>query len=316
MATSGSVDFTVNRDEIIQAAMEAARAIGAGESIAAEDQVVAERELNLLVKMWQGVNDFAPGMKVWSRKRATLFLQKNTHQYSLGPSGDHWTSSYVRTTLSADEATSSTAMDVTSTTGMTVGDYIGVVLDDDTLHWTTIAAIPSTVTLTTGLPSAASSGNYVYTYTTKARRPISLMTMSLRTVDSNSETTDSPMSFLSLKNYEAISSKTAQGTPTAGYYEATLTDGTLYLDREPGDVDDQLRIVYLSPIEDFDATSDTPDYPAEYYSALVYELACRLCVPFQLPITPELQMMRDQSVMIAKNLYPETTQEYFQPGLD
>ena len=316
MATSGSVDFSVNRDQIIRAAMEAARAIGAGESISAEDQSLCELQLNLLVKQWQGDNDFAPGMKVWSRKRATLFLQKDTHQYSLGPSGDHWTSSYVRTTLSADESAASTAIDVTSTTGMTVGDYIGIVLDDDTIHWSTISAIPSTVTIAAGLASGASSGNYVYTYTTKARRPISLVTLARRSVDSSSETQDSPMYMLDLHQYEAITNKTSQGTPTGAYYEATLTDGTLYLDREPANVDSQLRIVYLSPIEDFDSTTDTPDYPQEYYSALVYELAIRICVPFQLPITPELKMVRDDAMAIARNLYPENTTAYFQPGLD
>lgn len=316
MTTSGSVDFSVNRNDIIRAAMEECGAIGDGEEILSGDLNIGISRLNLLVKQWQGHSDFARGMKVWSRKRGTLFLQKDTHQYSMGPSGDHWTASYVRTTLSADEATSSTAMDVTSTTGMTVGDYIGVVLDDKSIHWTTISAIPSTVTLTDALPSAAASGNYVYTYTTKARRPISIIAVSRRTIDSDSEIQDDPMQTIDVHAYEAIPNKTDQGDPVSIYYEASLLNGTLYTDSEPANVDEQLYITYLSPIEDFDSATDTPDYPQEYYSALVYELAVRLTAPFQLTLKPELKMLRDEAVAMAQSLYPENTTEYFQPGLE
>lgn len=75
-------------------------------------------------------------------------------------------SSAGRTALDGGEPTSETAMVVDSITGFANGDIIGVQLDATTkgfkdIHWTTINGAPtgSTITLTTGLPSAAADGN-------------------------------------------------------------------------------------------------------------------------------------------------------------
>ena len=53
--------------------------------------------LNLLVKEWS-----ARGIDIWLRSEVTVFLQPQTQKYSLGTG--YATTSYVETTLSADEA--------------------------------------------------------------------------------------------------------------------------------------------------------------------------------------------------------------------
>jgi hypothetical protein len=59
-------------------------------------------------------------------------------------------------------------------------------------------------------------------------------------------------------------------------YEATLTNGTLYLNSEPSDVTKVIRVVFLGTLEDFDAISDTPDYPQEWFRPLKFQLAVDL----------------------------------------
>ena len=66
--------------------------------------------------------------------------------------------------LTAIEPLGSVDMDVDTVAQMEVGDRVGIELDDDDIHWTTIVSIDTaanTFVLTTGLPSAAAIGNRV-----------------------------------------------------------------------------------------------------------------------------------------------------------
>lgn len=84
MTTSGSVDFTVNRNEIIESALQAIGVIAVGQTMSASHVSTGARWLNLIVKQWQGAADMSPGLKVWSRKRGYIFPQTNKHEYALG----------------------------------------------------------------------------------------------------------------------------------------------------------------------------------------------------------------------------------------
>jgi hypothetical protein len=141
MSTSGTAVFTMNRDEIIATALENVGVYAAGETISAEDTTMCARRLNMMAKAWM-----AHGAHLWAMKEATLFLSVGTQSYSLGASGTHCTNTYVHTTLSTDEATNSTSIGLSSATGMSASDNIGIVLDDGTIHWTTISGAPGTTT--------------------------------------------------------------------------------------------------------------------------------------------------------------------------
>ena len=69
------------------------------------------------------------------------------------------------TTLTAGEPLGETVMVVGDSTSMVALDIVGVLLDDGTIHWTTIASVDTgtQITLTVGLPSAAAATNGVYT---------------------------------------------------------------------------------------------------------------------------------------------------------
>ena len=53
MATSGSIDFSLTRDDIITEALEQLGVLGSGETANTDDVVSASRTLNMMTKAWQ-----------------------------------------------------------------------------------------------------------------------------------------------------------------------------------------------------------------------------------------------------------------------
>jgi hypothetical protein len=312
LATSGSVDFSYNALQLLEGAYSDIGVKSADRPLTAYQITQGLLKLNLLVKQLT-TSDFAPGLKMWSRKRAYVFLQKDQAQYNLGPSGDNATTSYVTTTISANEAAGQTALSITSETGITAADNIGIQLNTGYIQWTTVVSTASgSVTVTDALTSAADAGNRVFAYTTKMRRPLEILTALIRDTDDQ----DSPIYEMDVYEYESIADKESEGTPSKHYYEAQLTNGVLYLNRTPDDVTKVIRLVYLSPLEDLDATTDDIDCPQIWFKPIQAQLSIDLCPTFNRPITDALKLMRDEAMLIAKNADPETTTISFQPGLD
>lgn len=298
MAQSGSFDYIVTASDVMTEALENIQVLEAGESIDSDDSTVALRALNLLVKQWSSLGDQMPGMKVWLRKEVFLFPQKAQGAYTLGPSAqtsDKATQSYTRTTLSAAEASGQTVISVTST-ATADGDVIGIVQDDGTIHWSTIASGggTGTPTIAVATTAAAAAGNYVYFYTTPlAFKPVEILHASLR--DENS--LDTPIELpRDINLYNALPDKTLQSEPTTAWYEPKILTGTLTFDCYFDSVEDIVRMLVLSPADDLDATTNNLAFPAEAFAALGWELAMRLCPKFGKAWTPDMQRAYDVSV--------------------
>jgi hypothetical protein len=244
----------------------------------------------------------------------------STGQYSLGPSGTGWATSFTQLTTTVAAVAGASTITVSSATGLSSGDNIGIVLNSLAIQWTTINGAPAgnVVTLTATLTGAVASGNVVYTYptTSQARRPLEIVTVSIRDQDKN----DVPIYKMTVQEYEALPTKVQTASPTditGVYYEAQLTNGILYTDAPAAaDCRKYLHIVYLSPIEDFDAATDTPDYPQEWYLALVAGLAVNIAPAFQLPVTQDMKASFISALTIAQQSNPETTALFFQKGED
>lgn len=278
MATSGSSDYTITRNDIFDAALAMVNVVEFSETPSSDDYDACSIMLNLMVKAWM-----AKGAKLWAMKQATLFLSEGTASYSLGASGTHCTHTYVQTTLSTDEALGSTSLSLTSTTGMSASDNIGIVLDDGTIHWTTISGAPGApTTIATGLASAASSGNVVFTYTSKINRPQRIDSEAMYRHTSAGQ--DTPVKLVSRAEYSQLANKTTEGKIVQAYYDPQLGNGTLYVWPTPDDATDVLRFWYERLLEDFDAAANNPDFPIEWGEALIYGLADRLCAVYQVPL--------------------------------
>ena len=314
MATSSSYDFSVTRDDIFIDAFGAIGIGNEGESLTGNMKNRASRLLNMIVQQLSGRPDMAPNMKVWTREHSTLFLQKDQYEYSLGPAStdDHATSdSYVSTTLSAAASSGAGTLTVTSITGISSGDYVGVLMDSGSWHWTTVNGAPSgsTVTLTDVTTGAAASGKTVYTYTNKIQKPLDIIEMNRR--ESNGD--DTPLDSLILSQYHAIPDKDADGEPTAFYYEEKVAIGKLFFDTAPTDATDVIKFVYLRPIQDFDAATDNPEFPKVWFRALVYMLAVDLAPVYGKPVSNDLKELKAEAMGIVRQEDPEKVVVYFEP---
>lgn len=314
MATSGSYDFSATASDAITEALELLGVLAAGESPTSNDNTTCLRTLNMMVKQWSGNFDFAPGLKAFSRKRGYIFLQSAQSNYSLGPTGDNATLTYVTTTMRVAAATSATTLEITSSTGMTAADKIGIELDSGSIYWTTISSVTDsdTIVISAGLTGAAAVGRRIFTYTTKLNRPLYIESMVLRDTNGN----DIPMYPILSDAYEAIPAKSVASIPQEYLYENTLTNGTLRIDCTPSDVTYVMRATIILPVEDLDSTANDIAFPQEWLAPVSIGLAKRVAPKYEIPWTDALESMYQESLSIARNAYAETSDLYFQPGAE
>ena len=275
MAVSGSKNYSVTGAQIIEGALRKIGDYDQGEAVPGDEVATALLSLNLMVKEWS-----ARGIDIWLRDEVTLFLQPNTQSYALGTT--HATGSYVETTLSAAEASGQTVISVTDSTGMTAADYVGIKMDDNTIHWSTIASVDSgtQITINDATDDDAASGNKVYAYTTKAGRPTKLTYAYRRDINDF----DTEVSLIGEVDYRSQSSKKSDGPPVEAWYQPTLTTGTLYVWPDNGGANwDKLILVAQYYSDDFDTTANNPEFPIEWANTLTWNLAAELASEYGVP---------------------------------
>lgn len=326
MATSGSWDFSITRNDLINSSLRAARILGRDETADSDQITFGSQALNMLVKQLQGPIDQAFGRKAWSRQRLTLFLAKGQHRYTIGPASTdaRCTAQYGRTTLSAAEAAGQTTLSITSNTDtttypgttvtMTAGDIVGVQLDDGTIQWTTISGTPSTtMDVAVALTGAAASGNYVFWFTSRAQRPVLIEAASLR----NADRKDTPLVvYTEVEDYTSFPDKFADGSsPTSMLVEYQRINTAVTFDVQPTDVTKVIEISALYPMEDYDSASDDVAFPQEAYRALKFMLAGDLWAEYKEGDPPSwLALKIKEAKFFFDNLNPETSTLFFEPG--
>jgi len=276
MATSGSTNFSVDRDTIITEALEHIGVLAEGDSPTAAQLTSCARTLNMMVKSWQTDN-----LHLHTIKKAYLFLAKNTHEYSLSSSGDNYTYSYVKTQIATAGSSGDSIIYVDSITGISNADYIGIELDDGTLQWTTVNGAPSgsTIPLTASLTDDVAVDNYVFAYTTKADRPMDIVKASVR----NTSNVDVAVNNILRSEYVELSNKTTDGQVSQVWYDRHVGTGTLRTWPETDDVTNVLVLWVKRTIEDFDTSTDEIDMPQEAYLAVVFNLAALLGYKYGTP---------------------------------
>lgn len=277
MAVSGSKNFAITRSDIIEGALRKIGVIDQGEAIDGNEYLTANIALNLMVKEW-----VADGADLFLRTESTLFLQPGQRVYNL--STDHITDSYVETALTSGESSGSTVIAVDDSTGMTAGDFIGIKMDDDTIHWSTIATVDSgtQVTINDATDAIAQADNKVYAYTTKSARPQKLIFAYRR----DTSGFDTEVEIIGESDYQRQSNKSASGPPVEVWYNPKGNAATGELSVWPvdgGSAWDKLVLVNQVLPDDFDASSDNPDFPIEWGNTLIWNLAAELSTEYGIP---------------------------------
>jgi len=82
MATSGSVDYSLTRTQIIEEALRTISVLGEGETATASQLSEASTALNIMLKAWM-----AYGLSLWAIKRQSITPIEGQSSYTLGRSG-------------------------------------------------------------------------------------------------------------------------------------------------------------------------------------------------------------------------------------
>ena len=304
MASSGSYDFSITRDEIINLALQHVNVIGEGESGTTSQISEASKLLNMIVKLRA-----ADGMPSWALKRGYVLPFSGASSIN---TNSHVVSAYDTTTLSADSAAGDTTLTVTSISGFSNGDQIGIELDDGTVDWTTINGAPggTTITITDGVTSAASSGNRVYGYTASSERvqkPLRIVSADLLDVSSG---TSSTLSTITLEEYYMLSNRTSASVPNMMAYDpnpssetALNTNGTIFVWPRFNDGDSVIEFTYQRPFQDFDAATDNPDFPQAFYLPLMLELAAILGIKAGVTIEERRELRKEAIYYMEQALF-------------
>lgn len=343
MALANTYSFSVTATDIVREAMLNIGAIGENEIPTATEYNDCTRKLNLIVKQWMGKQDFAPGLKMWTRQRGDLFMSATTGTYQLGPIGDNWAGGVVtatfpgethrRSQLTVTSSTGASALTVSTTDilKVTLGDFLVVQLDSGDIFSTTAGVInTSTGVITLGngnvMPSQSSVSAFLWNYSEKGQRPLAIETALLR----DSQANDTPLNRMTLEDYEFLPIKTSAqfpADPTAFYYESqigsgantpTITGGgVLYLDCGAAqDVTKHLHVVYLRPVMDLVNASDNPEYPQQWYRALCWGLTREICPMFDGEWTKDMENNLTEAMLFAREGDAEVSSLYFEANSD
>lgn len=292
MTTSGSIDFNLNTNQIVRTALRKVGAISAGETPDNQTVQDATDQLNMLMKALN-----ATGLHIWTETEATLFLQPDQIQYTLGGSTtDHCTETFTETTLSADVAVGATTISIESATGFADGYNVGVILDDGTIFWSTEngAASGTTITLDDAFTETASSGAAVFVYETGITRPLRVVSARRFAFEGDIST---PMQLISRIDYRNLPNKNNAGVPTQTFYDprgGANTQGQMYIWPAPVNVYSAIKFTWWRQIQDFDTASNTPDLPQEWLDALVWNLAYKMAPEYDCP-PQRYAMLKEQA---------------------
>lgn len=276
-----TINFQQTRTDIINTAYMLLGILGTGQTLRSGDMDLGVTLFNTMIKTYQ-----AQGLHLWNQEEAYLFLDKNQPDYYLGnqyssPAKACYREDAVLTTLTADAVSGATSLTIGTSSNMTIGDYIGVVLSDNTLYWTTIATIPTStsVTLTAGLSGASTASKNVYTFTTLIDKPMRIHS-SRRVLGTITNPTNIDMEGFSHQEFFSQPNKLARGAPTIYYYQPRKTYGQYHVWPAPDSSQLYIEFTMERGILDLDTATDIPDFPDEWIEVLTWQLALRLAVPF------------------------------------
>lgn len=134
------------------------------------------------------------------------------------------------------------------------------------------------------------AGTSSYTPTTKMMKIISAY---------NHNTTnniDIPMTVITRDEYNRLGNKTSSGNPIQLLHIPNRIDSTVKLFPTPdatSAANNEIVIVYQKPYDDFDTSADEPEFPSEWFDALKFGLAHRLCAEYGMNINDRKQLLQE-----------------------
>jgi hypothetical protein len=159
-------------------------------------------------------------------------------------------------------------------------------------------------------------------------RPLTIQQAWIRDTVADPDT-DIPIRIISREEYNRISAKATTGVPNCIFYDpeynregtnsGATAKGKIYVWPTPDSsvvTQYDLYVVYTRPISDFNATSDTLDFPQEWFNAVRWNLAHQLCPGYTVPLgrMHEIEKLAETSLKLALSSDTENTSTTISPA--
>ena len=121
----------------------------------------------------------------------------------------------------------------------------------------------------------------------------------------NISNTDIPMNIYTQYNYNLLSTKINQGYPVHLWYQPQNQAGTITIWPSPDQytaTNRSIYFVYQRAFDQFNAATDTPDFPQVWIEPLIYSLAHRLAPEFGVPLTEQDKLNETANQLIQNAL--------------
>lgn len=134
----------------------------------------------------------------------------------------------------------------------------------------------------------------------------------------NISNTDIPMNIYTQYNYNLLSTKVNQGYPVHLWYQPQNQTGTITIWPAPDQytaTNRSIYFVYQRPFDQFNSSTDTPDFPQVWLEPLIYSLAHRLAPEYGLATSDQdkLQQTADALIKNALDFGTEEGSFFMQP---
>ena len=314
MATSGTISFSMNVNRIINSAFSKIGVKQSEQELQPEEFQDGIDAINLMIKSWA-----SQPLHLWSKTEGVLFLDAGKSDYNLGPNGDEACDldDFIGAKTTTPKITNDVIIQVDSTIGMIALDKVGIELDDNTRHWTTIVNVdsPVQITITTGIPSNSKSGSSLFTFTNLISRPQRIISYRRKKFFQDSEI---EIIKWSRDEYFNQVNKLSQGTVVNAYYSPQLKNGRVYVWQTASSVNDLLRFTFERQLEDVTDGDQTLDFPAEWELPIIYNLASLLSDDYDVPPI-KLQSVNTKAINFLDDVLgwdAENTSLFAQPDFD
>jgi hypothetical protein len=283
MTTSNSFDFNLNAQQIVEDAHSKLNVIGLGKSLTASQLSKGIRALNVIIKKKPGLIQ-----KIWGTTRVVTALQSPTIWEDSADATKYWEAILPHTTSSDNRPTS--------------GDQY-------------IAYYKSTSS--SGIAWASDQSAVSKSVYTVDSSIVDIENVHL-ILESNRQQTD--LERLSRSEFnKAKKDKTIEGTPSKFYFERLNNSSNSYIHIYPSPNDLNGVIIYdaIKYPQDIDSQLNDIDFPQEWYSTLIYELAYNLSFDYPAVSAQKRQELKIEFIESQENasvLDEESGSVFFSPG--
>lgn len=162
--------------------------------------------------------------------------------------------------------------------------------------------------------------------TITAARPLKIVQAWLR--DTSTDPVDIPIDIISRDEYNLLSVKTSEGPPVKLFYDPEYdrdasnnganAKGKIYVWPQPDATvvtNYDLYIISQRPIQDFNATSDTLDFPQEWFNAIKWNLAYQLSFEYGTVVEKQdrIRKLAEDTLNLAMSWDTDQASIKFQP---